>query len=147
MKKVLLSLVIIATLGAKAQIRELEVPKWERVGKINYNIGTVGAELEVSEGRNFRITYFNFKYPSLNRHETIYFSCSQEDLNTLYLAFKNAFSSDDIKEYSKVLTLSKDWIGVVGRRNFGIKAVSISGDRGYSYPMTESQVDKLFNKN
>jgi len=148
MKKVLLVLAIGISMGASAQIKSLgQLPKYERVGIARQGPTITIAELSVSADTNYMISYFNNKYPSLNRYEIISFSASKEDIEALYLAFKNAFTSKDIREYDEVLTLSKDWMGIGGGKLLGLKHVTITGEKGRSLPMTENQVDKLFGKN
>jgi hypothetical protein len=146
MKKALLSLAIIATLGAKAQVQSFSATKFNRVGIVKQGPTITVCELQASDKSSYMLTYFNAKYPSLHTYETLSFDAKPEEIEVVYSAFKNAFESDDIKEYHQIVVLGNASLSVAGRKMLGSKYIIMLTDRGHTLPMTENQVDKLFNK-
>jgi len=147
MKKVLLSLAIIATLGAKAQVQSFSASKLSRVGIVKQGPTITVCELQTSDKSSYMLTYFNARYPSLHIYEALSFDAKPEEIEVVYSAFKNAFESNDIKEYQQIVVLGNTSLSVAGRKMLGVKYITMITDRGYSLPITKAQVDKLFGKN
>ncbi len=152
MKKVLFSLVLLVSISATAQIREVEKSKYQEIGKVSpggmafISSISVMKDTAVNGTNSYLWMYNNLKYSTITDIRSISFTASNEDFDGLYELLKTQLSAD--KGTEKDLELGKSRITIKTIRNLGVSSLTIydlTGGGGYFY-LTSKQVDKLFGK-
>lgn len=152
MKKILFSFVLLVSISATAQIREVEKSKYQEIGKVSpggmafISSISVMRDTAVNGTNSYLWMYNNLKYSTITDIKSISFTASNEDFDGLYELLKTQLSAD--KGTEKDLELGKSRITIKTIRNLGISSLTIydlTGGGGYFY-LTAKQVDKLFGK-
>ena len=145
MKKIFLSLAILATLGAKAQLRE--VTPLKTLGKVQY-AGLTVAEITYKEKGDYTLFYYDASLHYIDRTNVIHFKLSDDELATVDSLLKEQCKA--AKGSEKQFGLGDNIITVVTERGFGrsgLKVIIAGADRSVGeFHLLESNIDNLFGK-
>lgn len=152
MKKLLLALLVLVSISASAQIREVEKSKFEKIGEISPGGMAFITSMSVlrdtaKNGTNsYHWMYNNLAYTRITDIKSISFTASEEDFNALYEMMKTQMSAE--KGTEKELMLGNSRISFKTIRTLGVSSLTIYdlSTGGYFY-LTSKQLDKLFGKN
>ena len=152
MKKLLLLLPIyLICQSTYAQIVILEIPKSIEIGKMKngtYTHFKISYNLE-DQDTTYTFTYRDAQYSVLDDYKSVLFQSDGNSLESFYKICKSVFKEENKKNknYSVHFKLGNDMMSVTNSRIFGITymRIGIIG-KGYSIPILEFQIDKLFGK-
>ncbi|MBC6109947.1 hypothetical protein ACFOG5_07770 [Pedobacter fastidiosus] len=153
MKKItlLLALILIYSL-CFGQIKKLEIPKKELIGKIAPGgNSTISIECYKYEDSTYLFRYLDAKFSRITEWKQFSIK-STEDLNTLYSYLQNGFK--EMPKENVLLDIGNGYLLLNFSKFLGGKVVRIyhsttldeNGVVGYTNMYTVKQIDKLFGK-
>jgi hypothetical protein len=151
MKNLLMSLIILTSISANAQIREVETSKFEDIGKVG-GVGAFVSSMSIMKdtakgGTNTYLwMYNNLKYQTITDIKSIRFTATEEDFNNFYQFLQKQINAD--KGTEKDLELGKSRLNFKTYKALGVSSLMIYdySSEGFFY-ITSKQLDKLFGKN
>jgi hypothetical protein len=152
MKTTLLAILTFIVSTTNAQIKEVQTIKYEKIGRVPANNLAFITSIEfakdtTTQGTNTYLwSYKNLKYKQLTDIQSISFTASEQEFNSLYDILKNQISAE--KGTEKTMMLGKKSINIVTEKMMGITSLTIYdiSSGGYFY-LTSKQIDQLFGKN
>ena len=146
-KVITLSISVFSYFISHSQIAVLNIEKPIKIGVIK-SAGLELASLSYTHKDKdtlYTLTYRDMNYKQIMVYKDIKFEETGGVLNSLYSICKSTFLEKD-KEIN--FKLGEDYTFLIGSRLFGLKYVTIGAtNKGYSMPLLETQIDKLFGKN
>ena len=152
-KLILIAFALIVSIPSFAQIQVIDVNKSSSVtvGKLKSGFAFI-ADLEYKlddKDTVYTLSFQNNRYQQIVAIESINFSSDGNALDGFYSICKSVFSEENKKnkDYSVTFTLGNQTIMVINSRMMGIPYVRILVGNSFTFPLLESQIDKLFGKN
>jgi hypothetical protein len=153
MKKVIMtSLLVLVASFSFGQIQVYKVDKTPptSIGKLKSGLAFV-AEMEREVNgmdTTYTLSYQDNKYQHITAIQSLQFNSVDNSFDTFYEICKSVFKEENKKnkDYSVTFKLGQETIVVTNSRTMGTAYVRIFSGNGYSIPLLESQIDKLFGK-
>lgn len=149
MIKFLLTLFVVVSLQASAQIEMKESVKSVKIGEVR-GAGRFIASIEKIPSKEDTVCvlyYKNVRYTTLTDIQDIVFNDTDSTLAELYNVIQSAFTDENKKkkDFKIDFRLGDKDVSITSEKMFGIPYVKFWTENGFFY-LTEKQLDKLFGK-
>jgi hypothetical protein len=149
MKKITLLLMLVVTSVSFAQLKKVEVTKWEEIGKV----GPFGLPKYIDckkAGDIYTFEYKDMKYPSIDEYKSFSFVNVDNTFEDLYATINNGFETmpkEDITLELPDYLLTLQFTKAIGMNSVTIySSPKTTNLVGKSVAFTKRQIDKLFGK-